>query len=415
MSAAAIAPRILRQRIWATAAAGFAGFTSIYLTTKSLEAASAAQESGRWQRQYDHWKGQRIGHYENRIRTFSHPFKIFQYFALTSKDGTDYMTAQDFIRSLQPYIEGLDHSAIDKDFTRIKTHSAVQFFKLADTDGDGLIDFQEYMIFTALLLIPEHEVDVAFRALDVDGNGVLSRAEFAALIDAASEARGYYARLGQREADSLSVSKCHGLTRLFFGPQGDRALTRAEFAGFVRRLKREVTKLEFYHLPVDPVSDTVAVKDAAAMVVGYAEPLVVNHLSDKLQTIGDSEERMAFAEFLSVAEMLERLDDVQLAIDMGAGRASLPGHPVWITRDEMTHAVKAVTGCPLNPGLVDVLFQLFETAESRKLGVVDWNVMHKVISHKSTLGLSLGGQGDGNTPWEWATHIASCTRSFLFS
>jgi Ca2+-binding EF-hand superfamily protein len=37
-------------------------------------------------------------------------------------------------------------------YRRLKTYSAVQFFKLADTDGDGLISYREYMLFLALML-----------------------------------------------------------------------------------------------------------------------------------------------------------------------------------------------------------------------------------------------------------------------
>lgn len=45
-------------------------------------------------------------------------------------------------------------------------------------DGDGLISFSEYIFFVTLLSIPLWEVEQTFRAIDLDGSGMVDRDEF---------------------------------------------------------------------------------------------------------------------------------------------------------------------------------------------------------------------------------------------
>ncbi len=44
-----------------------------------------------------------IGKYENRIREFSTPEKIFDYFASVTKRGERFMNVTDFLRAITPY------------------------------------------------------------------------------------------------------------------------------------------------------------------------------------------------------------------------------------------------------------------------------------------------------------------------
>lgn len=44
------------------------------------------------------------GHYENRVREKSAPEKVFEYFASVQKDGEVYMTAEDFLRAITPFV-----------------------------------------------------------------------------------------------------------------------------------------------------------------------------------------------------------------------------------------------------------------------------------------------------------------------
>ena len=61
--------------------------------------------------------------------------------------------------------------------------SALEFFSLADTDGDGLISFSEYLFFLMLLATPEHHFAVAFRVLDADQSGYVDMREFMQIVE----------------------------------------------------------------------------------------------------------------------------------------------------------------------------------------------------------------------------------------
>lgn len=52
---------------------------------------------------------------------------------------------------------------------------AEDFFTEMDVDGDGLISFGEYLVFTTLLAIPKSEVRLCFEMLDADQSGYLDR------------------------------------------------------------------------------------------------------------------------------------------------------------------------------------------------------------------------------------------------
>ncbi|ORZ32830.1 hypothetical protein BCR44DRAFT_63160 [Catenaria anguillulae PL171] len=368
---------------------------------------------------FEDWKQRKIGHYENRIRSYSHPYKVFQYFASKSKNGEDYMTPDDFIRSLQPYIELQDGVEVDHRYRRMKTQTAVQFFKLADVDGDGLIDFNEYMIFASLLMIPEQHFELAFRALDSDGNGFLTNREFTKLLDAETDATTYFSRLGRREHDSVGVRQCHGMMRLFFGPDGRRSLHRLEFIGFMKRLRHEVLKLEFYHLPVDVMTDTIGVHEMAALLVGYAELPIVQECTRRLRSLPEYHERVSFDEFVDLDDMVARLDEVGRAIRLGmqvmakdersmadAGESG----PVYVTRDQLSTAIKAATGHSVKHDVIDALFHLLKSDDAGDK--IDFGTLCHVVGHRTTMGL--------DTPRDlgftrWLSYIADCTRTILFA
>ena len=117
---------------------------------------------------------------ENRLRQFSHPLKVFRYFASVEKGGNAWMTPSDFLVSLLPYQEQpsptpftpvrlflhrLGHE-IDGDWQEEKErrrtviNEVTDFFKMADVDGDGLINFTEYCFFLTLLATPTHHIDM---------------------------------------------------------------------------------------------------------------------------------------------------------------------------------------------------------------------------------------------------------------
>jgi hypothetical protein len=87
------------------------------------------------------------GTYENKIRFFSTPEKIFETFASEkSEDGKLVMTYSDFFRALTPYTytEMRDNKHY---FERFKP----DIIKVADCNNDGVISFPEFFFFVTIL------------------------------------------------------------------------------------------------------------------------------------------------------------------------------------------------------------------------------------------------------------------------
>ena len=167
------------------------------------------QSSKSWS--YGGFKEARTGNYENRIRSFSHPLKVFQYFSSIQRNGEFYMTPMDFIVALIPYqptatqqaeSASNSHKARKRRF-RQKCESAIEFFKLADTDGDGLISYEEYIFFLSLLSTPEDYFKIAFRMFDLDASGYIDLAEFQKIIVQISKT-GVASRQGKRQRAVLA-------------------------------------------------------------------------------------------------------------------------------------------------------------------------------------------------------------------
>ncbi|KAF0695332.1 Aste57867_13843 [Aphanomyces stellatus] len=88
-----------KQSLFAAAAAG-AVFSSLHVSHCDGKAghASHAPES-----ELPSESEKIVGRYENRLRRFSSPERVFQYFASIRLNKEPYMTRQDFIRALTPY------------------------------------------------------------------------------------------------------------------------------------------------------------------------------------------------------------------------------------------------------------------------------------------------------------------------
>ena len=91
------------------------------------------------------------GTYENKIRFFSPPEKIFETFAsVKTEDGKLVMSYSDFFRALTPY----NYTEIKDTKSYFEKHNP-EVIKVADTNNDGVISFPEFFFFVTILQLPE--------------------------------------------------------------------------------------------------------------------------------------------------------------------------------------------------------------------------------------------------------------------
>ena len=72
-------------------------------TTKSSNAANLNNKKNIQALATHHWREELLGKYEDRLRRFSSPEKVFGYFASVELEGEFFMTSEDLLRSLLPY------------------------------------------------------------------------------------------------------------------------------------------------------------------------------------------------------------------------------------------------------------------------------------------------------------------------
>ncbi|KAI8849014.1 hypothetical protein BC829DRAFT_201566 [Chytridium lagenaria] len=258
------------------------------------------------------------------------------------------MTVYDFMRSILPYRLYSDGTE-----TR-RVPSAEKFFSLADTDGDGLISFSEYIVFLTLLATPMENWRVSFLIFDDDGNGTVSKAEFEKLMSLHLETVRAGAKMGSFEkGNSLNLPRSSGLLRVFFGEHGDRSLTYDAFADFLSRLQLEMLKLEFHQFEVQ--DNTISLSDFGRAVISYGNQKTLGGLLDKIETF-PTNERVTFDQFVQFDRIIRsRITDLGLAYEYYP--AVSKSH--W-TRTEFQKILKRVVGLPLSDGQVELLFHVFD-------------------------------------------------------
>jgi len=219
--------------------------------------------------------------YENRIRDFSSPEKVFCYFASHELLGSPLMTFDDFVLSITPNLtrefdgsemshKGMSSSSAvgasgsltsasvknmndTPEFLEFRKNAAVERAqkleknarKLSiDLSGDGLMSFSEYLFIFTLLSIPDSDFELTFMMFDQDGNGTVDCDEFLSVMQHMRKRSGVAQtnRLGTAFVTDRNAPICE----TFFGPNRDRKLDFKQFSEFVRSLQAEIWELEFY-------------------------------------------------------------------------------------------------------------------------------------------------------------------------
>ncbi|KIH53773.1 EF hand [Ancylostoma duodenale] len=206
------------------------------------------------------FRERRIIEYEDRIRLYSTPDKIFRYFAtLKVIDKSDesgrtfevFMTPEDFLRSftpgvMQPRKYGLDSYKIyqPEKYKHKFSDTTSIFYKLGE---NGLISFSDYLFLMTLLSTSPNDFALAFKIFDINGDGALDKEEFhkvQLLIMSQTT-------VGQRHRDhitpnsSFRVESNSALECYFFGKDGTKTLPASKFLEFQKCLYNDILRMEF--------------------------------------------------------------------------------------------------------------------------------------------------------------------------
>ncbi|XP_046378360.2 calcium uptake protein 1, mitochondrial-like isoform X3 [Haliotis rufescens] len=365
----------------------FLGFDGMTMLAKWLKVDAAAVE-GQSSEAVEHddegkktkkkkigFRDRKIIGYEDRIRAYSTPDKIFRYFAtlkvqINSGVWEVFMTPEDFVRSITPGIKQPEGLGLDQfrkfdpkkdnlfemrekldDMCEVSRDSI--FYKLGQT---GLISFSDYIFLLTVLSTPPRNFEIGFRMFDLNGDGEVEYTEFQKVHDVVQSQTS----IGMRHRDhantgSVNKGMSSSLLTYFFGVDSKKKLTVQGFLDFQRQLQTEILKIEFNRYKQD--DDTISEKDFGNVLITYAgmpEKKKLRMLKRVKKKFKENPRGIGFSEYTAFWLFLKSINDVDTALSF----YHLAG--VSIDMETFRHVARTVAHVELSDHVIDVVFTLFD-------------------------------------------------------
>ncbi|XP_017486245.1 PREDICTED: calcium uptake protein 1 homolog, mitochondrial-like [Rhagoletis zephyria] len=319
------------------------------------------------------FRDKKIIEYENRIRLYSNPEKIFRYFAsikivYNNGDSEIYMTPDDFLRALTPGVKQPDGLGLDQ-FKKIDLSKGKNDFK-HDLKPDsifyklskfGLINFSDFLFLLTVISVSRRHFEIAFRFFDENGDGDLEFEEFEKVQNAILSQTSIGQKMG-KSVHYKGVSSA--VSRYFFGADLKQRLTIDNFIDFQRSLQSELLNLEFERKHPDE-SGRISETDFAELLVAYANlsekkrERMIRRVMKKFG--GDNTLGITMPEYQNFFRFLQNINDVDIALTV----YNIAG--ASIDQATLKHVGKTVANVELSDHLVEVVFTLFDDNEDNQL------------------------------------------------
>ncbi|GFY57044.1 calcium uptake protein 1 homolog, mitochondrial [Trichonephila inaurata madagascariensis] len=317
------------------------------------------------------FRDRKIIEYENRIRAYSTPDKIFRYFATLKVyneqgDSEIFMTPEDFLRSLTPGVKqpedalhvpgcklDIEVQTADANKTVLTPNKESIFYKLG---ASGLIGFSEYMFLLTILSASKRHFEIAFRMFDLNGDGNVDYEEF----DKVQTIIRSQTSVGMRHRDHSNTGSIYkflgsALSTYFFGPNLDRKLTIEKFLEFQRQLQTEILTLEFQRKKPN-AEGFIREVDFADLLLTYAGLSEKKHVKmlKRVKKIFKNSRGISLDDYLLFFHFLNDINDVDTALTFY--------HIAGASIDQATlkHVAKTVAHLDLSDHVIDVVFTLFD-------------------------------------------------------
>uniref|UniRef100_A0A1I8J1V8 Calcium uptake protein 1, mitochondrial n=2 Tax=Macrostomum lignano TaxID=282301 RepID=A0A1I8J1V8_9PLAT len=343
------------------------------------EAAGEGEEDEKPGKQRVGFRDRKIIAYEDRIRAYSTPDKIFRYFATLQRvepDGSTQvlMTPADFVRSITPGVkqpEGLGLDAFQrydptKDELKLEVRPDSVFYTLGDK---ALISFSDYVFLLTVLSTAPRQFEIAFRMFDLNSDGNLDIEEFgrvqAILRDQSNVGKRH--RDHSTTGNTLKAEMNTALATYFFGENGQGTLSVARMLEFQARLQRELNRIEFDRYQPDE-RDRISELSFARLLItyaGFSEAKKRKMLRRVREAFGKGDDEgeddkakasrgISFKQYVEFAQLLKCIADVDTALTFYhlAGAA--------IDKSTFKHVAVTVAGIQLDDHVLDVVFVLFD-------------------------------------------------------
>ncbi|XP_031973003.1 calcium uptake protein 1, mitochondrial isoform X6 [Corvus kubaryi] len=263
------------------------------------------------------FRDRKVMEYENRIRAYSTPDKIFRYFAtlkVINEHGESevFMTPQDFVRSITPNEKQPETPQRNFEIA----------FKMFDLNGDGEVDMEE---FEQVQSIIRSQTSMGMRHRDRSTTG-----------------------------NTLKTGFNSALTTYFFGADLKGKLTISHFLDFQRKLQHDILKLEFERH--DPVEGRITERQFGSMLLAYSgvQSKKLTVMLKQLKKHFQDGEGLTFEEVENFFTFLKNINDVDTALSFY--------HMAGASLDKVTmqQVARTVAKVELSDHVCDVVFALFD-------------------------------------------------------
>ncbi|XP_044266646.1 calcium uptake protein 1 homolog, mitochondrial isoform X2 [Tribolium madens] len=318
------------------------------------------------------FRDRKIIEYENRMRAYSTPDKIFRYFAtvrlLTPEGSEVYMTPDDFLRAMTPGMRQPDGLGLDQyrrydpkhDFQTVQHKLELTldedsiFFKLGSA---GLITFSDYIFLLTVLSTSRRHFEIAFRMFDLNGDGDVDCEEFEKVATLIRQQTS----IGSRHRDHANTGNTFkgvnsALTTYFFGPNLKGKLTIEKFLDFQEKLQKEILSLEFLRKNPDE-NGNISEADFTELLLayaGYPQKKKSRMLKRVKKTFRDHGQGISKQDYLNFFHFLNNINDVDTALTFY--------HIAGASIDQATlkHVAKTVAHVDLSDHVIHVVFTIFD-------------------------------------------------------
>jgi Ca2+-binding EF-hand superfamily protein len=238
------------------------------------------------------------------------------------------------------------------------------FMKHFDIDGDGLINFHEYLLIVTLLSIPLKDAEIAFAMLDADDSDTIDKEEFEALTAVLKQRSRKTAGAGAgRTGLHVDTSEDDtGLMLHFFGENGQKKLDLAAFNAFLEGLHAEIDRLEFQHY--DPQgTGYMTGRDFAHSMIASVGLHQIHHYLSVVDSMPDSLKTAKVSQdgFQTFATLWRNVHSLAVATDLHYNSMG------FFRKADFKRAAKKITGRSLEDAQVDIIFSLFDVENDGSL------------------------------------------------
>jgi len=190
---------------------------------------------------------------EKRIRQFSTPSTIFDYFSSyqsVDRAGhkTTLMSVSDYYNAVTPgstlthgtgrgvytYVDQKDMESQELyDLNKLPMEESM----LNKVQKEGLLTYIDFMFLNLLLATPRRYINMAFHAFDISADGIIELKEYLGIMSKIAKLRIH--------GDGEDISKESGLINYLFGRDRKKRILLEDFFSLQKQLKDDILYLEF--------------------------------------------------------------------------------------------------------------------------------------------------------------------------